>query len=956
MRRNWTIILFACQSFAWFTSKDEVTNRLSASADYGVKIVESYAPPENFLPGQQINKDVYAVNTGNIPAYVKETVTSKLSITKEVADDTEVALTDGKFTKTDRDMSENVELKPDEVYVMEAGSYLAYAPTASNEEPGRKVVDYKASNPDVGVAASGTQKVYITTWKEQTAGDSTPDDDADDVFVEHQYRLTEAQFNEVFGGDGGAYVDGKLGTGALAAIPANDWTKTKANWTETEVSNAKTDFTPDVEGLYVFRRTIDVAKNNSEMFEYEGYYYKDGHYYKLRDLTVTPDNRIDMANDGDDTDGRLSNATFKLAKDVKEVVVPTLTYDQANNRLIATYGNAATKNSIIGDGTTGDLTDLAKQLDKAEHELTDARARLDSALSEKASSDATVAADQASLSALQTEIDRVTARINQLNGLIGDTSTAGSLAKRVDDLETSLADGGADKNAVEGALTTLYGASHKGDFDDDGINLVENRVTDDNADYADTTKYGALLKAQREYDVAKANAGPTVYTAYLEDLKDYFGTGGGYNGTGMTSTQREAVTNATTFEEAVAAIPYEVLKTLPNYNGTTDNCVLHAKTVALLKAQLEYDQAKKAAEDAVSKYNSDKTLLGTGETENDTSSTAATVGGKNVSYTGKHVKVTDPAASGLKGELAALEAEKASMDEYLAKLNEAYTQTANDAVNHATVNGATNTAADNLDEAKTNYNNKYATYVAKKQAYDQKMAEYDAAQDLKIYINLDNVVTDGGVAHKWQIVPVGTENLNDETANTDTATFYYTSILGAGKTSTKLIDSLELASDVTQDMYKSFDFDLDVALDSRQITYKYDANNVEVIGDDALVGFGATVKLDNNKDVDTALTWTKADSVVATDPSSGDETNSKYDASIIKAGAYTVVEITKSATIVEGESYAYYFMDVSDKYVANSTAAGTVYKKIMDDPENAGQFVFDEGSYTLTQAGIKQTT
>ncbi|MEE3403872.1 MAG: hypothetical protein VZR73_07295, partial [Acutalibacteraceae bacterium] len=61
-------ILFARTTFAWFTSKDEVTNRLSANADYGVKIVESFAPPMNWLPGQEVNKDVYATNTGSIPA------------------------------------------------------------------------------------------------------------------------------------------------------------------------------------------------------------------------------------------------------------------------------------------------------------------------------------------------------------------------------------------------------------------------------------------------------------------------------------------------------------------------------------------------------------------------------------------------------------------------------------------------------------------------------------------------------------------------------------------------------------------------------------------------------------------------------------------------------------------------------------------------------------------------
>ena len=62
--------IVAGSTFAWFTSKDEVTNRLTAKADYGVSITEDFTPPEDWTPGQEINKDVSAVNTGNIDAYM----------------------------------------------------------------------------------------------------------------------------------------------------------------------------------------------------------------------------------------------------------------------------------------------------------------------------------------------------------------------------------------------------------------------------------------------------------------------------------------------------------------------------------------------------------------------------------------------------------------------------------------------------------------------------------------------------------------------------------------------------------------------------------------------------------------------------------------------------------------------------------------------------------------------
>ncbi len=64
-------VIMAGSTFAWFTSQDEVTNRLSASAEYGVAIAESFQPPENWVPGQEINKDAAAVNTGNVDAFVR---------------------------------------------------------------------------------------------------------------------------------------------------------------------------------------------------------------------------------------------------------------------------------------------------------------------------------------------------------------------------------------------------------------------------------------------------------------------------------------------------------------------------------------------------------------------------------------------------------------------------------------------------------------------------------------------------------------------------------------------------------------------------------------------------------------------------------------------------------------------------------------------------------------------
>ena len=150
---------------------------MSANADYGVSIVESFAPPENWLPGQEVNKDVYAVNTGNVEAFVEESVSGVLTITKEEPTDTRTA--------------NSIELTAAERYAIEAGAYLAWKPANSNLELGNKIVAM------------------------------TPDFDN-----ENGYK------------------------------PAST-----------------TDFTPDAEGLYVFRRSIGVDSTTKvETFKYEGYY------------------------------------------------------------------------------------------------------------------------------------------------------------------------------------------------------------------------------------------------------------------------------------------------------------------------------------------------------------------------------------------------------------------------------------------------------------------------------------------------------------------------------------------------------------------------------------------------------------------------------------------------------------------------------------------------------------
>lgn len=80
-------MIVAGGTFAWFTSKDEVTNKLTASNDYGVSITEDFTPPSDWTPGQVVNKDVSVVNTGNVDAFVKVSLSNTLDLTTIITSD-----------------------------------------------------------------------------------------------------------------------------------------------------------------------------------------------------------------------------------------------------------------------------------------------------------------------------------------------------------------------------------------------------------------------------------------------------------------------------------------------------------------------------------------------------------------------------------------------------------------------------------------------------------------------------------------------------------------------------------------------------------------------------------------------------------------------------------------------------------------------------------------------------
>ena len=166
-----------------------------------------------------------------------------------------------------------------------------------------------------------------------------------------------------------------------------------------------------------------------------------------------------------------------------------------------------------------------------------------------------------------------------------------------------------------------------------------------------------------------------------------------------------------------------------------------------------------------------------------------------------------------------------------------------------------NVTADNFSYTVSPDTKTVAQWKAISDAANARVAEITArtgdysptSGNIEIYINLDP-----SFASYWQIENgVKTKAVAPATQETqEMVSFYLKHILDEGMTSEKLIDSVTLSPD-TQNVFKSFDFDLNVGLDSAQITYDDDQVTVKADAVQApAFGMTATVGADNK-----TVTW-----------------------------------------------------------------------------------------------------
>lgn len=277
-------LIVAGSTFAWFTSKDEVTNRLTATADYGVSIAEDFTPPENWIPGQKIEKNVGVVNTGNVDALVRTWLTGEMRVTSEIRNTEKFSGTDfTKLTTTSRyDSSATATIAGltdvTDAKLKELGLTYSYTNGGNTYYLRELDKEHRYNNPTITTA--NNQAVGNNAYTEVEALQAggvlayTNNAAARFIFTPNQtLNFTNAAGTQIYLEKGTPYT-------IVLSSGATDITQATSTITAKDVEmlskycgdNLATDtFKPITSGLYIFKRNVDL--DSTDDYEFTGYYY-----------------------------------------------------------------------------------------------------------------------------------------------------------------------------------------------------------------------------------------------------------------------------------------------------------------------------------------------------------------------------------------------------------------------------------------------------------------------------------------------------------------------------------------------------------------------------------------------------------------------------------------------------------------------------------------------------------
>ncbi len=328
--------IVAGSTFAWFTSKDEVTNRLSASADYDVAIAEDFQPPENWVPGQEINKDVSAVNTGNVDAFVRMWLEGEMSVFNRTSFADAQSVPNNNSTGAGyMNASADEKTKLGFSFYTASGNYIRELSTKQRENPNQNSTtppDEDTNNPAKFSEVQSVQSGGYLVYAPDNAG--------------YSWTLEQATTMSVNGTTVTDLAKGTVvGTGNSTASGA-----TKISAADTNYYGAidASTFKPETEGLYIFRRNVklDVNGNKIDTYEYSGYYFVPSANSTNLGLTTPRDVYLALYNSTENNsdyslaDGSVTPATTTPSGEVTSVtpVWSKIKFDTAKETIVKNSG------------------------------------------------------------------------------------------------------------------------------------------------------------------------------------------------------------------------------------------------------------------------------------------------------------------------------------------------------------------------------------------------------------------------------------------------------------------------------------------------------------------------------------------------------------------------------------------------------------------------------------------
>ncbi len=278
-------VIVGGMTFAWFSSKDEVTNRFTANANFGASIVEDFVPEEEWLPGQTVNKDVAVVNTGTVDAFVRTWLEGELRyLAKSATQQSVNGVGDvPAFNSATKISVLLTAQKNNEADIFQKNNLVLAGNSATNKY--YKVLDSQnaTSNPTNSLSnlnddPSNVEAVPFTEVQSLQAGGWLA------------YAPADAQWT--YSTNDNMTVSAETGNAGTISTPVVSGTTTKYAPGTCGLAIDAATFKPVTTGLYLFRRNVDMGSTAGT--EYSGYYYVAngttagaGDYYALTTKVIT---------------------------------------------------------------------------------------------------------------------------------------------------------------------------------------------------------------------------------------------------------------------------------------------------------------------------------------------------------------------------------------------------------------------------------------------------------------------------------------------------------------------------------------------------------------------------------------------------------------------------------------------------------------------------------------------